>query len=455
MWPTEDTIAAIASPKQQLLRSIVRLSGPAVADVLSVVVRGSRGWRSAQSSGCWEVQLLLPDPLGAVPCTLIYWPDARSYTRQPAAELHLPPGVPIADACLAACCEHGARLAQPGEFTLRAFLAGRIDLTQAEAVLAVIDAQSESELKTGLRQLAGNLGKPLAHARQLLLDALSHLEAGLDFADEDIEFISSQQLQASVQRASAAVAEVLDQAGLRGESEGPPLVVLYGRSNSGKSSLFNRLCNEERAIVSPMAGTTRDYLTAIVKHQGVTMRWMDTAGHDPSLPMFGDAHSQSLAEREIETAAVRLLCLDGSAEWNDWEHKQLQATDSRRVVVVTKLDVATSDWRSRLGPIEEAIACSSHSGEGIDGLAEIVSERIRRATTGSEVAPSTLARSRYSLQRAAECLELAQQLAHDEAGEELVAAELRTALEQLGDVAGQLHHEEVLDQVFRQFCIGK
>lgn len=455
MWPTEDTIAAIASPQQQQLRSIVRLSGPAVSDVVARLFQGDDGWRDAGAAGCWEGEAVLDAPLHAVPCLLLYWPDQRSYTRQPAAELHLPPGGPIADACLRACCESGARLAQPGEFTLRAFLAGRIDLTQAEAVLAVIDAESDAELKVGLRQLAGNLGQPLANARRLLLDALSHLEAGLDFADEDIEFITPAELEASVQRAAAAVDAVLRQAGLRTQTEGPPLVVLYGRSNSGKSSLFNRVCAEQRAIVSPIAGATRDYLTAMVERQGVQMRWMDTAGHDPSMLDYGDSHSQTLAEREIEDAALRLLCLDATTDWNAWEVGQLRRTDPQRIVVVTKLDAAASDWRSRLPEEMPFLGCSSLTGEGVEELAVLAAAATQRSQAGSEVAPSTLARCDDSLRRAAHGLSLAQQLAQSEAGEELVAAELRTALQHLGEVAGQLHHEEVLDQVFRQFCIGK
>src|SRR4051794_14966228 len=193
----DDTIAAIATAPGGSLRGIVRLSGPNSVAIAGQVFHGSDEPRcdSATHPRCERGSVQLSRALGQVPATLYLWPTASSYTRQPSAELHLPGSSPLVEAALEAVCLAGARLARPGEFTLRAFLAGRLDLTQAEAVLGVIDAGSRQELDAALSQLAGGLATPLAALRGQLLDLLAELEAGLDFVDEDIEFISRDALQ--------------------------------------------------------------------------------------------------------------------------------------------------------------------------------------------------------------------------------------------------------------------
>src|SRR5438045_8027325 len=193
----DDTIAAIASAPGGALRGIVRLSGPQAMACVAGLVRLHDG--EARSSiaapTCRRAVMQVSPELGDVPLVLYLWPTDRSYTRQPSAELHLPGSPPILEAVLAAVCQSGARLARPGEFTLRAFLAGRLDLTQAEAVLGVIDAGNRQELDAALSQLAGGLAKPLAMLRGQLLDLLAHLEAGLDSTDEDIDCISITEMQ--------------------------------------------------------------------------------------------------------------------------------------------------------------------------------------------------------------------------------------------------------------------
>ncbi len=209
----EDTIAAIASPAGGAARGIIRLSGPRAIDVVAAAWDAESGKPPQRPPRASVVRAhLRGEGIGApVPCELYIWPSAHSYTRQPSVEIHTIGSPPLLQALLRSVCRHGARLATPGEFTLRAFLSGRLDLVQAEAVLGVIDARGRRGLENALAQLAGGLGQSLSDLRSMLLDLLAHLEAGLDFVEEDIEFIGREQLLAELAQASAAVAELTEQ----------------------------------------------------------------------------------------------------------------------------------------------------------------------------------------------------------------------------------------------------
>ena len=232
----DDTIAAIATAPGGALRGIVRLSG---AQCVTIATHAFEPDQTDSSPAgrfptCRRGTINLPRDLGRVPVTLYLWPTTSSYTRQPTAELHLPGSPPLLEAALEIVCQAGARLARPGEFTLRAFLAGRLDLTQAEAVLGVIDAQGRQELDSALAQLAGGLARPLAALREQLLDLLAQLEAGLDFVDEDIEFISPAQLNHQLAAAAQLVENLANQMRDRSESGRLSRVVLVGLPNTGK-----------------------------------------------------------------------------------------------------------------------------------------------------------------------------------------------------------------------------
>jgi tRNA modification GTPase len=291
MYCTTDTIAAVASPPGAAPRGILRISGPDVVSCLDRCFRcaGPTGLRRIRRPTVVRGLLQASDPVGEVDTELYLWPTHRSYTRQPMAECHTWGSPPVLDAALRALCDAGARLAEPGEFTLRAFLAGRVDLTQAEAVLGVIDARNRGELDIALRQLAGGLASPLKQLHNDLLDVLAHLEAGLDFVDEDIEFISQEHLTSQLEDAQHRLASIRLQMSQRDVRDDRPRVVLLGWPNVGKSSLFNALCRESAAIVAAGSGTTRDFLARDVVFDGVAFTLIDTAGTTP------DTHDQPLA----------------------------------------------------------------------------------------------------------------------------------------------------------------
>jgi tRNA modification GTPase len=382
-------------------------------------------------------------------CQVYVWPDRRSYTGQPVAEMHLIGSPPLLEATLAAVCQAGARLAEPGEFTLRAFLAGRIDLTQAEAVLGVIDATDRQQLDVALEQLAGGLAHPLSELRRDLVSLLADLEAGLDFPEEDISFVDSQELARRVDEALRAVRGMLAQMQSRAEPQQAAKAILLGAPNAGKSSLFNALTGRAAALVWHEPGTTRDYLVADIDLQGVACRLVDTAGVEPEHIHEIDRSAQTLAADQARGGQLRIFCIDSTRPLNAWEREQLAAADPQRILVLTKIDRATPSDRP-----EHAIRTSSATGEGLD----VLRRRLREAIAASAdlgVVASTASRCRQSLERAAESLAQAGQLVRLGEGEELVAAELRVALAELGRVAGEVYTDDVLELVFSRFCIGK
>ena len=457
---TQDTIAAIASAPGPAARGIVRLSGPRVLRCLQRCFRPDDGIeldnlrRPTVVSGHVE----LPDLDRSLPADLHYWPTSRSYTRQPSAELHTFGSPPLLDAALSAVCAAGARPALPGEFTLRSFLAGRIDLTQAEAVLGVINASGQSEFDVALAQLAGGLSGPLHELRGELLDLLADLEAGLDFVEEDIEFVSSAETQRRLAGARDRLNRLLGQMDTRHQHASAARVVLVGWPNVGKSSLFNAIVGHRRAIVSHVAGTTRDYLSATIDLDGAHCELIDTAGIDPDVTI-GELHE--LAQRQTsgqdQSAAVRVLCVDSSRPLNAWERAALAARDERPAIVAsTKCDLSGNGTAALRGLPRQSIPTSGTTGQGIDALRGAIRQLvIESAAAECHVVPSTVARCRESVRRASVAIRRSQDLLHAGAGEELLAVELRIALDELGCVVGAVCPEDVLERIFSRFCIGK
>jgi len=451
----DDTIAAIASPPGGGARGIVRLSGPQVWRCLA----GALSADSSQSLATARRATALPGTLrlaglnGPLPCQVYLWPDRRSYTGQPVAELHLPGSPPLVEATLAAVCQAGARLAQPGEFTLRAFLAGRMDLTQAEAVLGVINAADRTQLDVALAQLAGGLARPLGVLRGELLSLLADLEAGLDFPDEDLPLLDTAKLDEQLAAASAQTERLLAQMEARAEPDQAPRVILLGAPNAGKSSLFNALSGRTAALVWHEPGTTRDYLVSNLELDGLHCRLIDTAGVEPDRNLASgiDAAAQHATATQSRSGQLRLFCVDANRPLSDWEHEQLATADPRRIVVLTKTDLA-----QHIDGLEGAVATSSTTGQGLDRLRRRICEALASDASGElGVVAGTAVRCRESLRLAAESLDRARMLLAALAGEELLAVEIRTALAELGQVVGEVYNDDVLDVIFSRFCVGK
>ena len=471
-----DTIAAVASAPGGAARGIVRLSGPQVQACLAGFFQPTSPWCLITSRSLPSSQSLSRGPRAesgsarligipaSLPCTVYLWPSPRSYTRQPSAEVHTLGSPPLLEALLRTACAHGARPALPGEFTLRAFLAGRLDLTQAEAVLGVVDAADPRELDVALAQMAGGLAGSLHRVRDELLDLLAQIEAGLDFVEEDIEFVAATEVERCLAAASATVSELLGRMSTRDATSDAVRAVLVGSPNVGKSSLFNALVGDSAAIVSEAAGTTRDFLIGQVNLDGITCRLIDTAGIDPEMRDQAkenetaiDATAQRFAAEQHQAAHVCVLCLDASRGLNDWERAELlRGAPEQMVVALTKCDRPRGIEHLPELPAE-AIATSSLTGQGIEALRRRLRETVIAAArhADADVVGATALRCHDSLRRTAVALEQARQMVQRREGEELVASEIRLALDELGQVSGAVYNDDVLDRIFSRFCIGK
>ncbi|MEM9660459.1 MAG: GTPase, partial [Planctomycetota bacterium] len=304
--------------------------------------------RPCRLEGVLSVTLASPPREAALPAALQVWPGRRSFTREPAAELHTLGSPPLLAAILNQLVNNGARLAEPGEFTLRAFLSGRIDLTQAEAVLGVVDATTDDDLAASLEQLAGGLCDPLDRLRNQVLNLLAELEAGLDFADEDLELISHDQLQSGVTDAQAIVASVLERLRSRQSDGAAPSVVLFGTSNIGKSTLFNHLAHAfgvegaetaDPALTSSQPGTTRDYVTARLRFGRLICVLFDTAGQLNRFPTEVDQFAHSQVDHVKRRADVLLHCVDANSAAAE-EFDSVVPVDRRVIVVLTRSDLS-------------------------------------------------------------------------------------------------------------------
>ncbi|MEM8946170.1 MAG: GTPase [Planctomycetota bacterium] len=458
VYDTEDTVAAIATAVGAAPRGMVRVSGP---DTLSCIRRCFQPQRpdlllnQLDTPSVIDGIVLAGGSQAAIPCDLFYWPTQRSYTRQPTAELHTIGSPPLLHDVLQRVLACGARLAEPGEFTLRAFLAGRLDLTQAEAILGVIDAQSDADLQSALGQLAGGLSQSLTEVREKLLYLLAELEAGLDFVDEDIEFVSRDQLGEDLRSVADLLLVVQDQLSLRSDTRDLPRVVLSGPPNAGKSSLFNALAAkysedgiDRPALVADQSGTTRDFVSATLHVNGIAFHLIDTAGLAAATTSSIDQFAQQVADSQREQADLIVECISiGNAR-----SRTLRDIPGRKLIAFTK-----SDLRSQSSlDIEDQISCSSLTGNGVSDLAGLVADRLREASTGSgNSLTSSAARCAASLRQAVEATTVALELVANDAGEEIIAAEIRQALTSIGHVVGAIYTDDILDRVFSQFCIGK
>jgi len=442
----QDTIAAVASPPGTGARGLVRLSGP---DAWTIALDGFHADVEAPPPHRAEVRhgsLQLDGLRPRLPVLIALWPGPRTYTGQDIAEIHTVGALPLLNLMLAACLRRGARHAQPGEFTLRAFLAGRLDLTRAEAVLGVIESRNQHQLDAALRQLAGGLSQPIVALRERLLDLVAHVEANLDFVDEpDVDPLGRAVLAAELESAGAEVTAIAGRLSRRDRPASAPRVVLIGPPNAGKSRLFNTLVEHDHAIVAPRAGTTRDYLTAVCECGGIRIELIDTAGIENAQDPI-EILAQSSRADQAERADLVLVCQSVDTVLGT------VATTSNAVPLLpvwTKCDLG----RPAATVMQAAVLTSAETGEGLDDLRAAIARALRAGDADGDLPASTGARCRDSLLRAGEALGSASRTLLASGGEELVAFELRLAIDELGKVVGAVVTDEILDRI-QAFAFG-
>lgn len=436
----QDTIVALSSAPGPGARAIVRLSGSKALAIAATVFSSSSPVERRRHYCAGEIRL--SGLHSTLPADLYVFPGPHSFTGQDVVELHTFSSPPLVDLLIAELLNAGARAAQPGEFTLRAFLAGKLDLTRAEAVLAVIEAGSKGELQQALAHMTGAVTRPLQELRSDLVDLLADVEAGLDFADEDIHFLGDDELLKRLGKGLALITLLGKQLDRRVLPNRPFRVTLTGRPNVGKSSLFNALAGDAAALVSPEPGTTRDYLVRRLDLDGVTVELIDTAGWQDAFETIMD-QAQSLGREQREQADLLLICAEAGRTLTPAERDLLTAGGS--IGVATKCDLEA--------PAVGLLATSALTGAGVDELREVLAERAR-ARAEPALAPS-LSRCRHHVDSCLEHLRRAHAIVIAEEPPEILALELRDALHELGAMVGAVYTDELLDRIFSRFCIGK
>ncbi len=387
---------------------------------------------------------------------VVYMKAPRSFTGEDIVEIQSHGGSLILSLTCRACLEAGARLAEPGEFTKRAFLNGRLDLSQAEAVLDTIRAKSAASLTAAQRQLRGDLAREVETAREALLHLLAQLEAGIDFGDEDVEIIPKHDLLETIDRAAALVQRLRATAQAGRILRDGARVVIAGRPNVGKSSLLNRLLKEDRAIVTAVPGTTRDVIEEAIDLGGVLIHLVDTAGiRDTEDPVEHEGIRRSRLAQE--QADLRVIVIDGSLPLTADDRRLLdQAVDTRHVIVMNKADLPAQINSASLRPGSACIALSAKTGEGIDDLrAAIRSQLVGSGPETTDGVLVTNVRHQAALTRAQESLVQAAASIKEGMAAELVAVDIRAAADALGEITGAITTDEILTRIFSTFCIGK
>ncbi len=455
----EDTIAAISTPPFSGAIAIIRLSGSKSFDIAKAIFRTKEKFdsispRFAAYGKIYESDNEIDEVI------LIKFSKQNSYTNEDMVEINCHGGIYVSRKILELVVKFGARIAAPGEFTLRAFLNGRIDLTRAEAVSDLIRARTQISHLASLKQLQGALSEKIDQIREEITTIVSLIELELDFSEEEVEFVKREEMLHRVHQTEHDLTELIAtyETG-RIAREGVKLVIT-GKPNVGKSSLLNRLANEERAIVTDIPGTTRDSLEVQLDINGVLFKIVDTAGIKTSLDPI-ERESIRRAERHLQSADIILHVFDGSKSIDEDDVKVMNKISrfaSAKVFrIINKADIQqnlhVSEIRSKGGSI---LSVSALTGHGIDQLiSKVFNTVIGDASLPFRQAAVTNVRHFNLLKKALACLIAARGEIEKDVSPEFISLYLREALDHLGEIIGKVTSEDILNNIFSKFCIGK
>ncbi|HAS54123.1 MAG: tRNA uridine-5-carboxymethylaminomethyl(34) synthesis GTPase MnmE [Nitrospirae bacterium GWC2_57_13] len=453
----KDTICAVSTPPGEGGIGIIRISGPEAVVIAQKIFRARiektvAGAASHSIRYGHVVDLETSDVVDEVLLTVMRAP--ATYTKEDIVEINCHGGTLPLSRTLKLLLRAGARQAEPGEFTKRAFLNGRIDLAQAEAVMDIIHARTELSHRAANEQLLGGLSGEVTDLRDRLLSLLAAVEAGIDFPEEDIETGTGKPLSQEIEEVGSGIERLLESftfGRIVREGFGTAIV---GRPNVGKSSLLNALLRQDRAIVTDVPGTTRDVIEEFLNIDGVPIRIIDTAGIRETHDMVEqEGVRRSIAA--IEKADIVLVVLDRSAPLHEGDRKVLEQVRAKRSILVLNkadlprsIDLPDSD--------ERCIDVSCRTGEGLDELRKAISETVREgAGTAGEHAWAVNQRHRTALEQAQSGIEKALGAARAQMSPEFIALDLRASLDSLGLIIGATYTEDILERIFNDFCIGK
>ena len=449
-----DTIAAISTPIGEGGLAVVRMTGPRALEMADACFKAlGKDAATPMTAPTHTVHYGKIHRDGKVidEVLLTVLRAPRTFTREDMVEISCHGGILPAKLVLDALLGAGARLAEPGEFTKRAFLNGRIDLAQAEAVADLIHSRTELALSAANEQLAGKLSRRIEDLRNQMVQTLAHIEAHIDFPDEDIAPDTKAQLIRRLERGVGFMDELL-----RTAPEGQILrrgvrAAIVGRPNAGKSSLLNHLLGHERAIVSPIPGTTRDTIEETANIRGIPVVFIDTAGLRESSDEI-EAEGIRRSRESLARAELVLHVVDATEKINAEEIRGV-ASEKKRIIVLNKVDLNPA---ANVGGVEGAVRISCRTAEGIEHLKDAIRDTVWTGGVGGEMQQVMInSRHQEALQRArTHTLHTIEALRSNQTLE-LAAMDLRIATNAVGEIVGKTTPEDILDSIFSQFCIGK
>jgi tRNA modification GTPase len=455
----EDTIAAIATPFGSGGVSIIRVSGPDARKIARLIFRPSRPDCSWETHHLYHGDLISPDDPSAIDEVLIaLMHKPHSFTGEDVLEINCHGSPVIMQAILSQLVKLGCRLARPGEFSQRAFLNGRIDLSQAEALATIVNARSEKACAIGMAQLKGVLSKEIESLRLLMIEAVAHLEASIDFA-EDVSPEESPAIAAQIDIIAGRLELLLNSYQVAKVYTEGINVIITGKPNVGKSSLLNTLTGSTRAIVTDIPGTTRDFITGTVNIRGLPVNLTDTAGIRQPRNVIEKA-GIDLVWENLGDADLIIILLDKSRPLTEEDRKIINvAAKNNHLIVVNKTDLPAS-WEineiSQFLPDSKIMEISAKFGLGIDELKNAIADdagKGRQENSGAVMISSM--RHKLALEKAHGNIRKAKESIARGLSLEFAAFDLREALDSLGEITGLKIDDEILDKIFSSFCIGK
>jgi len=460
MSPDQDTIAAIATPIGQAGIGIIRVSGPLSLEIAGKIFRPKNPTPLLRSHHLYLGHLLEPSSKKAIDEILLsFMRGPHTYTQEDVLEINSHSGYALLSKILEILLGQGARSATPGEFTLRAFLNGRIDLTQAEAVIDIINSRSERGLYLASQQVQGAFKEEIESLRQKAINILARAEVAIDFPEEETDVVFREEGTKGINKDLIRPVEALIEAHESRIWVDGINTVIAGRVNAGKSSLLNRLLNEQRAIVAPIPGTTRDIIESTINIEGIPLRLMDTAGFqrvNDEVERLGI----NLTRQKLKESDFVLIVIDQSRPLgHDDLDTILQSKGKKALIVINKIDLPSKLGQgtdSETLSLFPSVKISALTGQGLDQLKKAMKDCILEGqidTTSSIAVPNL--RHRHALKNTLQFFKDAEQRTREAAPMEIVALELRSGLDALGEITGETTDEDVLDSIFSQFCLGK
>ena len=460
---TDDTIAAISTPSGRSGIGIVRLSGNEAIKIADRIFISPKNKKLRQTKSHRILFGYIIDPANneiADEVLVSIMKSPSTYTKEDIVEINCHGGVLPQRKILELVLAHGARLAEPGEFTQRAFINGRIDLTQAEAVLDVINALTDQSRKTAVAQLKGGLSERLAAIREELVDLTAFVEAHIDFPDEDIDALSLKDIKKKALKLQHSLKKMIDSSRYGVILREGLKTAIIGRPNVGKSSLLNALLQHDRAIVTEFPGTTRDVIEEYLNISGLPVKIMDTAGIR-EVKEIAEKEGVKRSLKAMEDADLVLLVLDGSEALHKTDRELIEKSGVKNtVIVINKCDLSRkinlkAEANLKPGTAGNIVRISAKKGTGLDGLKRRVTDTVLHGHSESSADVVTNIRHVHALEKTLASINSFLQASAKGISPEFLSVELRDALDSIGEITGITTPDDILNRIFSSFCIGK